>query len=176
MDQLNQLRAFRLEEHGEVLYNTYNLLRGEDDWDPLQVKDRVIAIGKRDGKDYTRMPSCLSVEPLTASIQTGGRTVRLTATVKRHCNYVLNNVPVKWKVQQGYEKNVKLSTSEGYECVVEATNVEDETKHFTVIAYTEDGLECATELTVAPDYVPAPSFTKTPKMNITKGVATVSYA
>ena len=28
-----------------------------------------------------------------------------------------------------------------------------------VIAYTEDGLECATELTVAPDYVPAPSFT-----------------
>ena len=169
MDQLNQLRAFRLEEHGEVLYNTYNLLRGEDDWDPLQVKDRVIAIGKRDGKDYTRMPSCLSVEPLTASIQTGGRTVRLTATVKRHCNYVLNNVPVKWKVQQGYEKNVKLSTSEGYECVVEATNVEDETKHFTVIAYTEDGLECATELT-------APSFTENPKLNITKGVATVSYA
>ena len=176
MDQLNQLKAFRLEENGEVIYNTYNLLRGEDDWDPLRVKDRVIAIGKRDGRDYTRMPSCLSVEPLTASIQTGGRTVRLTATVKRHCNYVLNNVPVKWKVQQGYEKEVKLSTSEGYECVVEATNVEDETKHFTVIAYTEDGLECATELTVAPDYVPAPSFTKTPKMNITKGVATVSYA
>ena len=176
MDQLNQLKAFRLEENEEVVYNTYNLLRGEDDWDPLRVKERVIAIGKRDGRDYTRMPSCLSVEPLTASIQTGGRTVRLTATVKRHCNYVLNNVPVKWKVQQGYEKEVKLSTSEGYECVVEATNVEDETKHFTVIAYTEDGLECATELTVAPDYVPAPSFTKTPKMNITKGVATVSYA
>ena len=176
MDQLNQLKAFRLEENGEVIYNTYNLLRGEDDWDPLRVKDCVIAIGKRDGRDYTRMPSCLSVEPLTASIQTGGQPVRLVATVKRHCNYVLNNVPVKWKVQQGYEKNVKLSTSEGYECVVEATNVEDETKHFTVIAYTEDGLECATELTVAPDYVSAPSFTENPKLNITKGVATVSYA
>ena len=176
MDQLNQLKAFRLEENGEVIYNTYNLLRGEDDWDPLRVKDCVIAIGKRDGRDYTRMPSCLSVEPLTASIQTGGQPVRLVATVKRHCNYVLNNVPVKWKVQQGYEKNVKLSTSEGYECVVEATNVEDETKHFTVIAYTEDGLECATELTVAPDYVPAPSFTEEPELNIAKGVATVSYA
>lgn len=176
MDQLNQLKTFRLEENEEVVYNTYNLLRGEDDWDPLQVKDRVIAIGKRDGRDYTRMPSCLSVEPLTASIQTGGQPVRLVATVKRHCNYVLNNVPVKWKVQQGYEKDVKLSTSEGYECVVEATNTEDETKHFTVIAYTEDGLECATELTVAPDYVPAPSFTEEPELNIAKGVATVSYA
>ena len=172
MDQLNQLKTFRLEENEEVVYNTYNLLRGEDDWDPLQVKDRVIAIGKRDGRDYTRMPSCLSVEPLTASIQTGGQPVRLVATVKRHCNYVLNNVPVKWKVQQGYEKDVKLSTSEGYECVVEATNTEDETKH----AYTEDGLECATELTVAPDYVPAPSFTEEPELNIAKGVATVSYA
>lgn len=155
----------------------YNVkLNGQPYVDPLQVKDRVIAIGKRDGRDYTRMPSCLSVEPLTASIQTGGRTVKLTATVKRHCNYVLNNVPVKWKVQQGYEKDVKLSTSEGYECVVEATNTEDETKHFTVIAYTEDGLECATELTVAPDYVPAPSFTEEPELNIAKGVATVSYA
>mgnify|MGYP007129751774 FL=1 len=112
----------------------------------------------------------------TQTIQTGGQPVRLVATVKRHCNYVLNNVPVKWKVQQGYEKDVKLSTSEGYECVVEATNTEDETKHFTVIAYTEDGLECATELTVAPDYVPAPSFTEEPELNIAKGVATVSYA
>ncbi len=56
MDQLKQLKAFRLEENEEVVYNTYNLLRGEDDWDPLQVKDRVIAIGKRDGRDYTRMP------------------------------------------------------------------------------------------------------------------------
>ena len=45
MDQLKQLKAFRLEENEEVVYNTYNLLRGEDDWDPLQVKDRVIAIG-----------------------------------------------------------------------------------------------------------------------------------
>jgi hypothetical protein len=30
MDQLNQLKAFRLEENGEVVYNTYNLLRGGD--------------------------------------------------------------------------------------------------------------------------------------------------
>ena len=70
----------------------------------FEVKAVSLLIGKRDGRDYTRMPSCLSVEPLTASIQTGGRTVKLTATVKRHCNYVLNNVPVKWKVQQGYER------------------------------------------------------------------------
>lgn len=176
MDQLNQLKAFRVEEGEDIIYNTYNLLRGDDDWDPLRVKDRIVAQGIRDGKDYTRMATCLSVSPLTASIQTGKEPVKLVASVKRHCNYVLNNVPVKWKVQQGYEKDVKLSVSEGYECIVQAVNKEDDTKHFTVIAYTEDGLECATELTVAPDYIPAPSFTENPKMSIAKGIATVNYA
>lgn len=175
MDQLNQLKAFRLVKGEEVIYNTYNLLRGEDDWDPLQVKEQIKEAGIRDGKDYTDMATCLSIQPLSASLQTGMQPVKLVATVKRHCNYVVNKIPVKWKVQQGYEKYVKLSATEKNECTVEATNTEDETKHFTVIAYTEDGLECATELTVAPDYIAAPSFLEIPKLNIAKGAATVSY-
>lgn len=175
MDQLNQLAAFRLEEDGKVVYNTYNLLRGDDDWDPLQVKEFVVNKGMRDGRDYTNMATCLSVAPLTASVQTGAQSVKLVAQVKRHVNYVLNNVPVRWKVQQGYEKYVNLSVTEGNECVVTAINKEDETKHFTVIAYTEDGLECATELAVAPDYIVAPTFTGTPRLSINKGIATVDY-
>lgn len=175
MDQLNQLKAFRLVKGEEVIYNTYNLLRGEDDWDPLHVKEQIIEAGIRDGKDYTDMPTCLSIQPLSASIQTGTQPVKLVATVKRHCNYVVNKISVKWKVQQGYEKYVKLSVTEKNECMVEATNTEDETKHFTVIAYTEDGLECATELTVIPNYIAAPSFLESSKLNISKGVATVSY-
>ena len=46
---------------------------------------------------------------------------------------------------------MKLFVTDGYECVVEATNHEDETKHFTIIASTDAGLECAVELTVSPD-------------------------
>lgn len=175
MDQLNQLGAYRLTDGDEVVYNTYNLLRGEDDWDPLQVKDRILSIGEKDGRDYANMATCLSVAPLTASIQTGGQPVELTAAVKRHCNYVLDNVPVRWKVQQGYEKDVRLSATQGYACKVEALNKDDETKRFTVTAYTDDGLECAVELTVAPDYVEAPAFVKPPQLNIAKGTAAVDY-
>ena len=54
-------------------------------------------------------------------------------------------------------------------------NHEDETKHFTVVAYTEDGLECAVELTVAPDFVEAPAFVEVPKQEIADGKAMVSY-
>ena len=175
MDQLNQLGAFRLEEDGKVVYNTYNLLRGEDDWDPLQVKELVVKKTMRDGQDYGNMATCLSVTPLTASIQTGGQPVKLSAQVKSHCNYILNNTPVKWKVQQGYENDVRLSVTEGNECIVTAINKDDETKHFTVIAYTADGLECATELAVAPDYVEAPDFIESPKLSINKGMASVNY-
>lgn len=177
MDQLALLGAYRLEDKdGAVVYNTYNLLKGDDDWDPLQVRSRIEAIGQRDGKDYTRMATCLALEPLQAILQTGGDDLTLQARVSGHCNYVLNHVPVRWKVQPGYEKDVQLSVTEGYTCRVKATNKDDETKHFTVIAYTDDGLECATELTVKPDYVEAPAFTTLPTLRVAKGEASVEYA
>lgn len=175
MDQRNQLKAFRIQTEGETIYNTYNLLRGEDDWDPLQVKDRVIEVGKSQGGDYTQMATCLAVEPLEATIQTGGKPLKLTAQVKRHANYLLNNVPVHWKIQQGYEGRVKLHPNDENECLVEATNNEDQTLRFTVIASTEDGLECAVELTVVPDFLQAPSFVKFPALSLVRGVATVNY-
>lgn len=175
MDWLNQRNAYRVEVDGKVVYNTYNLLRGEDDWDPMQVKEAILKAGKKQKRDYTSMATCLAVRPLKASIQTGQGDVTLKAEVKRHCNYPLNNVPVRWRVQPGYEKDVQLSVTEGYECVVTPLNSDDETKHFAVIASTEDGLECATELTVAPNFVEAPAFVTVPKMKIGKGKAELLY-
>lgn len=175
MEQLNLLKAFRLTNGDKVLYNTYNLLKGADDWDPQSIKEQVTAISSREGADYTNMATCLSVDPLVMSVQTGKQPLKLVATVKRHNNYILNNVPVRWKIQQGYEKDIKLSVSEGYECIVEATNKDDEAKLISIIAYTEDGLECASELTVTPDYIPAPSFIALPELAITKGVAIINY-
>lgn len=175
MDLLNLRHAYRVETDGEVVYNTYNLLRGEDGWDPMNVKDKIVKAGLQDGKDYTQMATCLSVHPLRASLQTGEGTVTLKATVKRHCNFVMNHVPVYWKVQPGFEKYVSLSVTEGYECVVTPINHEDETKHFTITAYTEDGLEGAAELTVMPDFIESPAFTVAPKIKVVKGEASIHY-
>lgn len=175
MEQLEQLKAFRLEDAEGTFYNTYNLLRGEDGWDPLGVKERVEAVSRRDGKEYAGIGTCLALSRRIASLQTGGESAKLKATVTRHGGYRLDNVPVRWKVQPGYEKYVRLSCTEGYECTVEALNREDETKRLSVIAYTDDGLECATELSVAPDYLPAPRFSSHPKLEISRGVATLRY-
>lgn len=175
MDLLNVRHAYRVETDDEVVYNTYNLLRGEDDWDPMNVKEKVMKAGMKTGKDYINIATSLSVQPLRATLQTGKETLTLQAMVKRHCNYVLNNVPVRWKVQPGYEKYVNLSVTEGYECVVTPVNHEDETKHFTITAYTEDGLEGAVELTVIPDFIESPAFITVPKIKIVRGEASVHY-
>ncbi len=176
LDQKAQLFAYRLvEDDGSLLYNTYNLLRGDDDWDPQGVRGRVEALSARDGKDYANIPTCLDMNLREASLQTGGESLSLSAVPMRHLGYPLHNQKVYWKVQPGYERFVSLSVSEGESCVVTAVNREDRTQVFDVIAYTLEGLEAAVELTVAPDFVPAPSFVSAPVLKLEGSVASVSY-
>ena len=176
LEQKEQLKAFRLTtDEDSVIYNTYNLLRGDDDWDPLHVRPVIEALGRRDGKNYADMATCLSVTPLAATLQTGGTPLRLKATVQRHANYPLDNVPVRWKIQPGCETYARLSTDVGYECTVTPTLHTDQPKQFSVMAYTDDGLEGAAELTVIPDYLEAPAFTEAPRLTLTNGVARLHY-
>ena len=176
LDQRAQLAAYRLiDEDGKVLYNTYNLLRGEDDWDPQGIKDKVFALSKRDGRDYANIASCLDINTYRAAVQTGGPAVELKAKLMRHVGYELNNQRIYWKAQSGYERFVKIEDNGDGSCRVIATNSEDLTRQFDVIAYTLDGLECAVEMTVAPDFVQAPEFVKQPVLFIDGDVARVEY-
>lgn len=175
MEQHNQLAAYKVVHKGDTLYNSYNLLRGEDDWDPLQVKERIIQAGLEVGREYAAMGTCLQITPLQSTLQTGGEPLQLTAHLLRHNNFLLNNAPVHWRVEQGFEKLVRLSDSTGYSCQVEATNHADETQKITVIAYTDDGLECATELTVLPAFLQPPTFVQPLTLTIQHKFATLNY-
>lgn len=176
LDQKAQLFAYRLvEDDGTVLYNTYNLLRGDDAWDPQGIKARVEAVSRRDGRDYSNIPTCLDMDVREASLQTGKGSVTLTATPMRHLGYPLHNQKVYWKVQPGYERFVTLSNLVGETCEVTPVNREDKTQVFDVIAYTAEGLEVAAKLTVAPDFVPAPAFIKKPVLRISGSEARVEY-
>ena len=162
------LNAYRFINNNEAVYNIYNLLRGDDDWDPLQQKAGT-------PPEYTLLPTCLSVYPLTATLQTGNDPMTFTADVKRHNNFSMNDVPVKWRVENGYEELVRLTMNEDNSCTVEALNNEDEAQNFTLIASAENGLECATELTVLPGYLPAPAFLKNPVLTIKDKAITIDY-
>lgn len=177
MDRKGVLAAYRLTDNdGNTLYNTFNLLRGEDDWDPMNIREKVEELEKRDGRDYTHLPTCLSITPLTQTIQTGECSAVLRAEVKRHCNYALHNAVVRWRIEPGYEQYAKLSVKEGNECIVTPCVKTDSAQHFSVIAYTEDGLECATELTVLPPWTPAPKVVEKPHIRLHDGVAELCYS
>lgn len=175
MDREPVLEAYRLEDEEGVFYNTYNLLCGNDGWDPQGIRERVERLSKRDGRDYTAIATCLAVEPRVATIQTLGEELKVAASLNRHVNFPLNNRPIRWRVEAGYEKYVKLSTTEGNEVIVTPLNDEDETVRFMLLASTDEGHEAAVDLTVKPNLLPAPTHQEAPTMHYGYGMAHVHY-
>ncbi|MDO4758885.1 MAG: hypothetical protein Q4A18_06445 [Rikenellaceae bacterium] len=175
MDRKPLLAAYRLEDGEGLFYNTYNLLCGDDGWDPQDVRARVEKLSKATGRDYTAIATSLQVEPRVASIQTKGATLAVKASLNRHVNFPLNNRPIQWRVEPGYEKYVKLSTTAGNEVVVTPCNDEDQTVRFMLLASTDEGHEAAVELTVKPDLIAPPVLEESPVMHLGYGTAHLHY-
>lgn len=178
LDQQKMLAAYYLTgENGNAIYNIYNLLCGEDGWDPLGQRAEIEAIGRRHKRDYTQIATNLSLNEREAVLRTGGEALTLTATLSRHCNYPLNNRPIRWQVEPGYERFVLLSSTKGATCTVMPANYDDEPQTFTLIASTDEGHEAAIELTVYPNLIAPPTLTQQPEILLSgQGVAEVNYS
>ncbi|MBR5465745.1 MAG: hypothetical protein IKU77_08165 [Alistipes sp.] len=175
MDRKKVLAAYRLEDEQGVFYNTYNLLCGDDGWDPQGVRERVEKLAKHAGYDYTAIATCLSVMPRVAEIQTLGEPLKVVASLNRHVNFPLNNRAIRWQVEPGFEQYVKLSATEGNAVIVTPQNDEDKTVRFMLMASTEEGHEAAVELTVKPNLLPPPTIEEEPVMHAGYGTAHVHY-
>ena len=134
MDREEVLEAYRLEDDKGVFYNTFNLLRGDDDWDPQGVRERVERLSAKAGRDLGAIATALQVEPRVAELTTRGEALKVKASLNRHVNFPLNNRPIKWRVEAGYEKYVKLSATEGNELIITPLNEEDEAVKFMLLA------------------------------------------
>lgn len=171
------LDAYRFESKGDVLYNTYNLLCGNDDWDPMGIKDFVLAAEKENGRSYSFLPTQLLLTPTGVSIETNKENVRLNAKVVRFGNYELEGHKVNWSIAPKDEALVELRISgDGKSCNVVPTNTLDEPRQVIVYASTPEGLEAASLLHVAPPKLEAPEFIVLPRITRgTKGVLSLDY-
>jgi len=161
----NVLDAYRFVYNDNVIYNTYNLLRGDDDWDPMDIKEIVLAAEKESGKKYTMLPVQLLITPARASIETGKSDIRLVSKVNRFGNFELKGERLIWNVSPEGESFVKLNVSEdGLICDVIPANNGDYEQQVVVTASTPSGLEVASILNVAPSKLPAPEFISIPKI------------
>jgi hypothetical protein len=171
------LDAYCFDLGGKAFYNTYNLLCGNDDWDPMGIRNIVLEAENKSGKKYTMLPVQLVISPARVTIETKKNDVRLTVKVNRFGNFELKGEVVKWAVTQEYKSLVELRVSEdGNTCDVIPANTNDEPKQVIVTASTPSGLEAACVLTVAPSKLVAPKFSSLPEISNGKnGKLSVTY-
>lgn len=162
------LDAYRFEYNNAVVYNTYNLLKGNDDWDPMGIKAIIEKAEKETGKNFSSIPTQLIVKPSRQTLETGKDNITLEATVNRFGNFEIKGEKVVWKIAPEYQSLVKLEVKEDGKCVVIPTNTSNETKEVIVTASTVAGLEAASVFQIAPSFIAPPTFTTLPKISKTK--------
>lgn len=171
------LDAYRIEVDGKVIYNIYNLLRGEDEWDPLGLKSVVLAAEKVNAKKYSNLPTQLIVSSSGDSLETGENSVILSTEVLRFGNYPSACPKITWSVAPELSALVRLDTLANNSCTVIPTNEGNETEMVVVNATTEYGLEGSAVLYVSPKMVKAPRFNSLPELTRdANGNITVSYS
>lgn len=141
---LQLLNAYKA--NGE--YNLYNLLRGDDGWNPTGMSVQV-----------PDMPTCLLANERKVRLQTGRDSIVLSAKLMRHSGYDMTGfAQVSWRVQDGFCQFVELKSLGGDSVLVIPTNNTDETAAFCVKASTKHGHEAAVALTVEPRLQAPPSI------------------
>lgn len=170
------LDAYRFLYKGKIIYNTYNLLRGNDEWDPMGIKDLVLAAEKENKKSFINLPTQLLVSPAQDTIESGSEEAVLKARVNKFGNYELKGEPVKWKLASEYMSLARLVINNDGSCNVIPTNNNDETKEVIVEATTSSGLAAASVIWVSPSILAAPSFSSLPRIKTDKdGKLVVDY-
>ncbi|MES2238835.1 MAG: hypothetical protein V4497_01110 [Bacteroidota bacterium] len=177
MSNLDVLNAYRFNYNGETIYNTYNLLAGNDNWDPMLIKSTVLAAEKEQHKKLNFLPTQLLISPSQISIETNKDKMLLKATVNRFGNYELKGGKIIWSVDTKDKAIVILKPNEdGSECELIPNNTNDETSSIIITAKTASGLEAASVIYVVPPKLESPKFIQSPKFSkINNGTITLDY-
>lgn len=165
------LDAYKVVSGGKTYYNTYNLLKGSDDWDPLGVKDVIKAAGQ--GTVATQ----LSITSDVTEIESGKETASIGGTVNYFYGTNDTTQKITYSVSDEDKAYVKLTDNGDGTCKVEGTNNDDAARKVIINASTESGLEAAAGITVKPSKIEAPAFTKAPVItNDGQGSLKVDYS
>lgn len=165
------LDAYKIVSGGKTYYNTYNLLKGSDDWDPLGVKDVIKAAGQ------DTVATQLSITSDVTEIESGKETASIGGTVNYFYGTNDTTQKITYSVSDEDKAYVKLTDNGDGTCKVEGTNNDDAAKKVIINASTESGLEAAVGITVKPSKLDAPEYIKTPVItNDEQGSLKVDYS
>lgn len=165
------LDAYKVVSGGKTYYNTYNLLKGSDDWDPLGVKDVIKAAGQ------DTVATQLSITSDVTEIESGKETASIGGAVNYFYGTNDTTQKITYSVSDEDKAYVKLTDNGDGTCKVEGTNNDDAARKVIINASTESGLEAAVGITVKPSKIESPAFTKAPVItNDGQGSLKVDYS
>lgn len=165
------LNAYKVVSGGKTYYNTYNLLKGSDDWDPLGVKDVIAAAGQE------AVATQLTIKSDVSEIESGKETASIGGTVNYFYGTNDTTQKITYSVSDEDKAYVKLTDNGDGTCKVEGTNNDDAAKKVIINASTESGLEAAVGITVKPSKLDAPEYIKKPVItNDGQGSLKVDYS
>lgn len=156
------LEAFKIADE----YNIYNLLRGNDDWDPAKQKSRFAR--RRD------LPFRLSVEA-DKKLLDGARDERIKVSYSVYPSRVQQNTRVDWAVSD--PEVLKLEHQEDGTLILSARNKSDQTRRAYLKGTTESGIQSVIYFDVTGIPLAAPTFSKTARIGAPKnGKLSLDYA
>ncbi len=148
------LKAYKLECDGKVVYNTYNLLKGTDGWDPLNNKAEVEAIDA----EALNYPITMTVKPLRVTAKTGtSDTISYGFSYFRGVAGEGMTDAVTWEVEDKLKDYVTLTSNDDGTCTYSVVNTGRRSVAGMIYAIGEKGLRTGTYITVTPETLPAPS-------------------
>lgn len=157
--------------NGKVIYNTPNLLAGDDGWDPLGVLPEIKKAEKKLGRSLTQLPVALRLTPSAKNLEARGDLFTLTPQLLRWGGYDLPGTPkCAWMHPQTVEIDILAPVPE---CKT-ANDLPVQTVA-TLHAITEYGLWGGCNVTMAPWLKEAPEFASVPNIKGEEGCLTASY-
>ena len=168
--------AYRLEYGGRTVYNVYNLLRGSDQYDPLNQKELLTKAGEEAGIDYTNLPVMLSCDYSVLSV-TKGDTKKIS-TYQRTFSGASEEAKgtVTWRLEDKLKDYLTLKDNGDGTCEVTCRNETVNIVRGMVYATDAAGREAGCYVAAEPETQPAHSFVSAPRLTLSKnGAMTLNY-
>jgi hypothetical protein len=185
-DHPKLLKAYKFTYNGETVYNTYNLLRGTDNWDPMQIKDKVAQASALDpdGLDYGKLPRFMTASASSTSLTYDAgspptsRTNFAVSTINTNTDTAVATKfgNIQWSIVSGADGGtIAVDGGDANRAVVTAANLGYTNIPVIVEAVSPYGLHAAVQITSIPAQISAPTFATGPSISYANGKLTLNY-
>ncbi len=156
-------KAFVITDGDKNIYNTYNLLQGNDGWDPLNNKAEIEAVDAK----YTLFPFLMNTAPSVKSVKNGDSgNIKVVFRNFRNVAGGITTDTVEWLVEESLKEYISITPNADGSCNYTILKSEDRPVSGRVYAKSSMGYSAGAYFTITPDVIGAPSFVEAPLVSI----------